>query len=202
MANIAENTESERSFTLYYTDESNNDIAVKTLKKVKKMKDFTEKFMSDKKHLEDIKATQVFVLDNDDNEIYVIVKNEDDSWEELLENFEFGVEDEIKNVLINKVFYSLTHLFPDNFKLRAPELYSSVISNKSGFYTDPYEDMCGWLFDKGDAKIRMTLSGNLREEKREWVNKVAAHYNLDLKRFGENAYEIIIPDQERYFLVS
>lgn len=202
MKNINSNTESAQSFTLFYTNEQNDDIVVKTCKKVTKVKLTTVEFMADKANLEKIGATQVYVLDNEENELYVCVKNEDGSWEELLNDFESGVDEEVKNIILNKVFYSLTHIFPDNFKSRAPELYSSIISNKKGIYPDPYEDFCGWILQNGNAIIRMTLGKNSREEKREWVKKVSDHFNLNLAPFGENAYEIVIPDQEKYFKVA
>lgn len=200
--NVMNNTESARAFTLYYTNEQNDDVKVKTFKKVNKIKAFTNDFISDKSKLDDLNITQVYVLDNDEDELYVLVKNEDGFWEELLNDFEKGVEEEVKNILINKVFYSLTHSFPDNFKVRAPELYSEVISNNKGFYPDPYEDFCGWALQDGNAIIRMTIGKNGTEEKRSWVEKVAKHFNLNLTKFGESAYEIVIPDQEKYFKVA
>lgn len=199
MKNINSNTESAQSFTLFYTNEQNDDIAVKTCKKVNKVKLTTLEFVADKANLEKIGATQVYVLDNCEDELYVCVKNEDGSWEELLNDFEKGVDEEVKNILLNKVFYSLTHLLPENFKSRAPELCSSIISNKKGIYPDPCDDFCGWVFQNGDAIIRMTLCKSSREEKREWVKKVAEHFDVKLSPFGENAYEIVIPDQEKYF---
>ena len=166
-----------------YTTENNDDKVFKTAKDLKKLRLLVKDLLANKDKLDTLSATALYVNSvGDDDEVFVALKDEDtDEWEVITDEFETyenkSLDDEYKDIPLNRVYYSLTGTFPDNFKAKAPSLYDNVIKSKRGTY----------LSDGEEKKVI------------DWVNEVANHFNYPVKKVRDLSFKIIIPDQEKLF---
>lgn len=191
-----------------YTTENNDDKVFKTAKDLKKLRLLVKDLLANKDKLNTLSAAALYVNSvGDDDEVFVALKDEDtDEWEIISDEFETyenkSLDDEYKDIPLNRVYYSLTGTFPDNFKAKAPSLYDNVIKAKKGTYLSD-GDETGYLFDKdGNAVININIDRKNKEEEKkviDWVNEVANHFNYPVKRVRDLSFKIIIPDQEKLF---
>ena len=192
-----------------YTTEDNEDKVFKTAKDLKKLRFLVKDLLANKDKLDTLSATALYVNSvGDDDEVFVALKDEDtDEWEIISDEFETyenkSVDYEYKDIPLNRVYYSLTGTFPDNFKAKAPSLYDNVIRTKKGMYvSDGYES--GYMFDdNGNAIIRINIDRTNKEEENkviDWVNTVANHFNCPIEKLKNSSFKITIPDQEKWFI--
>lgn len=189
------------NYYIGYTTENNEDHILKKSNNIRTIKYSVLNMIKEKSELNKLNATVLYVNTNYEDEIFVAFKNDDD-WEIELNNFEYEIEDDYKNILLNKIYYSLTGTFPDNFKMTSPDLYDEVLKTNKGTYLQD-GDEAGWGFDSdsGDALISININRNDEDEKIiNWVKNVGKHFNVDLieKRY-KNCYIIKVKDQMKYF---
>ena len=191
-----------------YTTENNDDKVFKTAKSIQKLRLLVKDLLANKDKLDTLGATALYVNSvGDDDEVFVALKDEDtDEWEIVTDEFATyenkSLDDEYKDIPLNRVYYSLTGSFPDNFKAKAPTLYDNVIKAKKGTYLSD-GDETGYLFDKeGNAIIGINIDrANEEEEKKaiDWMNEVANHFNYPVEKVRDLSFRIKIPDQEKLF---
>ena len=192
------------NYYIGYTTENNDDKILKTSSNIKTIKYQTLNLLHDESKLKELNATVLYVNTNDENEIFVAFKNDDDKWDVELNNFEFEIEDDYKNILLNRIYYSLTGTFPDNFKITSPDLYNEVLKTDKGTYLQD-GDETGVRFENetGDALISINIDrGDDNEKILNWVKNVAKHFNVELieKKYKyKNSYTIRVKDQMKYF---
>lgn len=194
----------DKVYYIGYTTEGGDDKVFKKLKDLSKLRDLTKDLLSNTDKLDSLNAIALYVNEKDtEEEIFVTLKDEDTGeWDVVLDEFERGIyndlDDDYKNIPLNQVFYSLTGLFPDNFRVKAPELYDSVIKTGKGTYLDLSE--CGVDWDGDDAIININIDridDKMFKKVNDWVKEVANHFNLEPKQTREGSYKIRIKDQAK-----
>ena len=194
----------DKVYYIGYTTEGGDDKVFKKLKDLSKLRDLTKDLLSNTDKLDSLNAVALYVNEKDtEEEIFVSLKDEDTGeWDVVLDEFEQGIyndiDDDYKNIPLNQVFYSLTGLFPDNFRAKAPELYDNVIKTGKGTYLDLSE--CGVDWDGDDAIININIErtdDKTLKKVNDWVKEVADHFNLELQPTRKDSYKIRIKDQAK-----
>ena len=197
-------SEEKESFTLYYTNENNDDKEIKKFAKLGKIKKFTLEYMNNKSKLKDTGATQVYALaDKDDTELFISVLNDDGTWETILDNWDAGLDPIYRNTLLNQVYDSLVGM-PYDIMSQNPELKKNILLPIRGHRMTideigDTEDCIGYSFnDNGDAIIRIYLGTEGQKQKVQMIKDVSDHYGVEYTDKGGGRYEMVVPDQEKY----
>ncbi len=178
---------------------------LKSSKKITAMKKMINDFVANPSKLEDIGATELFLLDGSkekDNELFIF-GDYGDGWEVVHDKMPSGRTTEYSDNLLNRVFYSLvsTASLP-NFNIVAdPELKSNIIKTRGGQYLSDVDD-AAYEFVGDDAVIGIELTSDQerqRQLQREWVQRVADHFGLPLRTVGKDKYRITIKDGAKPF---
>jgi hypothetical protein len=192
------------NFDLYILTSNKEEKKLKSSKKITPIKKMVDDFVSNPSKLDDIGATEMFVLDGNkstNNELFIF-SNDGEKWEVIHDKMPSQYSSEYADNLLNRVWYSLTNSLPENFSYSAePSLKDALLKTKKGIYLIDGEE-AGILFDdNGDARIRMTLNkdNQVIEARRNWIKKVAEHFGLEAVPSGDRSYEIVIKDQAKYF---
>lgn len=192
------------SYDLYIL-KGDKEKKIKSSKKITAMKKMIDDFVANPQKLDDMGATELFLLDGDkekNNELFIF-GDYGNGWEVVHDNIPSGRTTEYSDNLLNRVFYSLvsTASLP-NFNSKAdPELRDNIIKTKKGQYLDDTAD-AGYEFEGDDAIIGVELTSDLESQRklqREWVKQVADHFGLDLKTIGKDRYRIVLKGEAKHF---
>lgn len=203
--------------TIYYLDADNNRKDLKSSKRVKFIRDEVRGLVSDPEKLNSMGATGLFVDDERGRDIFSAVQEEDGSWTIDEDNFDeysqtYLMPDDYKDIMFNRVLYTLTSPLPPNLKYNNPSLYDNIYKIKPGLKIT--SDLWSYDFlDNGDVVFRITLEpiqvkkeGNwekrnekILSEKENMLKDVCDHYGLELKSLGNRKFSILVPDQVRLF---
>ena len=142
---------------------------IKSGKKITSIKKMIDDFVSNPSKLEDMGATELFLLDGSkdkDNELFVF-GDYGNGWEVVHQNIPSGRTTEYSDNMLNRVYYSLTSASSlPNFNIKAdPELKKNIIKARNGQYLSDNED-AGYEFDGDDAVIGIELTSD-SENKRK-----------------------------------
>ena len=193
------------TFIISYDDKDDNPRLFKAFSSALPLKKNVAALLAPGSLLDKRGATALYVDSSEDIPMFTAYKNDDGSWDiaedKIDEVIQQSLPSEYRDVLLNRVYYSLTGLLPENLKIKSPSLYSKIIKAKKGAYVSDGTE-AGYTFENGDGIITMAIkrTDKATEQKVvDWVKEVADHFGCELKDLGYQQFRIIVPGQEKLF---